>query len=78
MKNSVFWDVVPYSSCVNRRFGGTYRFHLQGGHIPENGILHSHHHEKLKSYKIYMIIHIKNGINLLIIFTYNQIPIFDT
>jgi hypothetical protein len=25
MKNAVFWDVAPCSSCVNRRFGGTYR-----------------------------------------------------
>jgi hypothetical protein len=23
-------DIVPCSSYVNRRFGGTYRFHLQG------------------------------------------------
>jgi hypothetical protein len=23
-KNAVFWDVAPYRSCVNRRFGGTY------------------------------------------------------
>jgi hypothetical protein len=30
MKNSVFWDVAPCRSCVNRRFGGTYRPHLQG------------------------------------------------
>jgi hypothetical protein len=29
MKNAVFWDVAPCSSCVNRRFGGTYRLHLQ-------------------------------------------------
>jgi hypothetical protein len=28
MKNAVFWDVEPYRSCVNRRFGGTYRLHL--------------------------------------------------
>jgi hypothetical protein len=28
VKNVVFWDVAPCSSCVNRRFG-TYR-HLQG------------------------------------------------
>jgi hypothetical protein len=26
----IFWDVAPYRYCVNRRFGGTYRFHLQG------------------------------------------------
>jgi hypothetical protein len=23
MKNNVFWDVTPYGSCKNRRFGGT-------------------------------------------------------
>jgi hypothetical protein len=33
MKNAVFWDVVPCRSCVNRRFGGTYRLHLQGRKI---------------------------------------------
>jgi hypothetical protein len=30
MKNAAFWDVAPCRSCVNRRFGGTYRHHLQG------------------------------------------------
>jgi hypothetical protein len=30
MKNAVFWDVTPCRSCVNRRFGGKYRLHLQG------------------------------------------------
>jgi hypothetical protein len=30
MKNAVFWDVAPCRSRVNRRFGGTYRLHLQG------------------------------------------------
>jgi hypothetical protein len=25
MKNAVFWDVAPCRSCVNRRFGWTYR-----------------------------------------------------
>jgi hypothetical protein len=31
MKSIIFWDVTPCSllSC-NRRFGGTYRLHLQG------------------------------------------------
>jgi hypothetical protein len=33
MKNAVFWDVTPCKSCVNRRFGGTYRLHLQGGSL---------------------------------------------
>jgi hypothetical protein len=30
MKNVVFWDAALCRSCVNRRFGGTYRFHFQG------------------------------------------------
>jgi hypothetical protein len=51
MKKYVFWDVAPCSSCVNRRFGGTYRLHLQVrkirergtsvSHIPEHGILYT-------------------------------------
>jgi hypothetical protein len=34
MKSIVFWDMTPCSplSC-NRRFGGTYRLHLQGRRI---------------------------------------------
>jgi hypothetical protein len=55
MKNVVLWDVALCRSCMNRRFGGTYRLHLQGRkireretsfhsrstrrHIPEDGIL---------------------------------------
>jgi hypothetical protein len=27
MKNAVIWDVAPYDSSTNRRFGGTYRLH---------------------------------------------------
>jgi hypothetical protein len=30
MKNGVFWDVTPWDSCKNRRFGGTSRLHHQG------------------------------------------------
>jgi hypothetical protein len=30
MKNGVFWDVTPYGSCKNRRFGVTYRLIHQG------------------------------------------------
>jgi hypothetical protein len=30
MKKAVFWDVAPCIYGVNRRFGGTYRLHLQG------------------------------------------------
>jgi hypothetical protein len=33
MKNAVFWNVASCSSCMNRRFGGTYRLHLQGRKI---------------------------------------------
>jgi hypothetical protein len=36
-KNAVFWDVAPCRSCVNRRFGGTYRLHIQGIKIGERG-----------------------------------------
>jgi hypothetical protein len=37
VKNSVFWDVAPCTSCANRRFGGTYRLHHQGRKICERG-----------------------------------------
>jgi hypothetical protein len=37
LKNAIFWDVAPCSSCVNRRFGGMYRLHLQGRKIHEQG-----------------------------------------
>jgi hypothetical protein len=30
MKNAVFWDVTPCSSCKNRRFEGTQRLLHQG------------------------------------------------
>jgi hypothetical protein len=35
MKNVVFWDVALCRSCVNRRFGGTYRLHLQARKLRE-------------------------------------------
>jgi hypothetical protein len=34
-KNVVFWDVALCRTWVNRRFGGMYRSHLQGGIIRE-------------------------------------------
>jgi hypothetical protein len=37
MKNAVIWDVAPCRSCLDRRFGGTYRLHLQGRKIRERG-----------------------------------------
>jgi hypothetical protein len=33
LKNAVFRDMKPCRSCVNRRFGGTYRLHLQGRRV---------------------------------------------
>jgi hypothetical protein len=31
IKSTIFWDITPCSPLsVNRRFGGTHRFHLQG------------------------------------------------
>jgi hypothetical protein len=36
MKSSIFWDITPRSPLkVNRRFGGTYRLHLQGRRISQ-------------------------------------------
>jgi hypothetical protein len=37
MKNAVFWYVTPCRSCMNWRYGGTYRLHLQGRGIRERG-----------------------------------------
>jgi hypothetical protein len=42
MKNAIFWDVAPCRSSVNRRFGGTYRLHLQGRKIRTGGSVCSH------------------------------------
>jgi hypothetical protein len=40
MKYAVFWDIVPCSSCVNRRFGGTsVHTRTTRHHNPENDIL---------------------------------------
>jgi hypothetical protein len=33
IKNAVFWDVTPYDSCKNRRFGVAYSIHHQGGKV---------------------------------------------
>jgi hypothetical protein len=38
MESAIFWDITPCRSLsVNRRFGGTYRFHLQGTKISREG-----------------------------------------
>jgi hypothetical protein len=51
LKNDVFWNVASCRYCVNRRFGGK-SVHTRSTwrHIPEDGILHSHRRENLKSY----------------------------
>jgi hypothetical protein len=34
MNSTIFWDITPCSpSRARRRYGGTYRLHLQGGRI---------------------------------------------
>jgi hypothetical protein len=43
-KNGIFWDVMPCGSCKNLLTRATWH------NIPEDGILHSHRREKLKSY----------------------------
>jgi hypothetical protein len=30
IKNAIFWDITPYGSCKNQRFGGTYCHHHKG------------------------------------------------
>jgi hypothetical protein len=68
LKNAVFWDVVPCRSCVNRRFGGMYRLHLQGRKICERGTSDSRWLQlpedggdmflrNVGSHKIYMVPH---------------------
>jgi hypothetical protein len=37
IKNAVFSDVARCRSCVNRDVGGSYRLHLQGRNIREQG-----------------------------------------
>jgi hypothetical protein len=34
MNNAVFRDVAPCRFCMNRRFGATYQFHIQGKKSP--------------------------------------------
>jgi hypothetical protein len=37
MKYVVFWEVAPCRSCVNRRFGRTFRLYFHGRKIRERG-----------------------------------------
>jgi hypothetical protein len=32
---AIFWDIAPYSPCMNRRFGIKYHLHLQGRNSDE-------------------------------------------
>jgi hypothetical protein len=61
LKSIFFWDMTPCSALSGtRRFGGTYRLHLQGcrtvseraskRHIPEEDTLQNHRCENLKTY----------------------------
>jgi hypothetical protein len=54
MKSIFFWDMTPCSALSGiRRFGGTYRLHLQGRRIVQRSseqALQNHRCENLKSY----------------------------
>jgi hypothetical protein len=54
MKNAVLWDVAPCRYCVNRRFRGTYRLHLQGRKIREPGTSCSHLHKLVPRSRIFL------------------------
>jgi hypothetical protein len=44
-KSTIFWDITPCSPLsVNRRFGGTYRLHIQGRRISRARYQLSHCH----------------------------------
>jgi hypothetical protein len=51
MKNAVFLDVTLCRSCVNLRFGRTYRLHLQGRKIRDPVL------RNVGSHKIYTVPH---------------------
>jgi hypothetical protein len=36
-RNGIFWDVMPFGSCKNRRFGTTSAFIIRGTRIGELG-----------------------------------------
>jgi hypothetical protein len=55
-KNAVFWDVTPCGSRTTRRLGGmSVLRRATRRNIPDDGILHSHHRENLKSYIVFQI-----------------------
>jgi hypothetical protein len=66
LKSINFWDITPCSPLsVNRRFGGTFRLHIQGrrnkfSKKPASKQvachLHNHRCENLKSYTVYFFL----------------------
>jgi hypothetical protein len=67
MKNAVFWDDMPCGSCKDRHFGGmSVLTEATWRNIPENGILHSHHCENLKSYMVVNVWVLYNAENFMI------------
>jgi hypothetical protein len=52
MKNVVSWNGSLCSSCKNRRFGGTYRLHLQGENTEQtkNIVINYSQHATVISY----------------------------
>jgi hypothetical protein len=64
MKKAVFWDVTPCRSGVNRRFGGTYRLHLQGSRLLSSFInlfTRAHHWSLLCASSYHRIIFLKDS-----------------
>jgi hypothetical protein len=56
MRRYIFWDITPCSPMkLNRRFGGTYCLHLQGGRIIQarNGIKQAVRRDLLVSSLVY-------------------------
>jgi hypothetical protein len=39
MNNAASWNVTPFGSCKNGRFGGTYRLHRQGENNPPSSLI---------------------------------------
>jgi hypothetical protein len=37
MSAAILWDIAPFSQYTNRRFGGTYHFHLHGRKSTKQG-----------------------------------------
>jgi hypothetical protein len=77
MKQAVFWDVAPCRSCVNRRFGGTYRLHLPGRKIRELGTSVRKWLQFLQFYYFWHIIQLSielMNINVYLIFKVHDIP----